>query len=125
MRLSGIHMISGHTFFSFFMSENNSFSCRWTNCKKLFKTAKELYDHLSNEHIGRRSTNNLCLTCHWNNCNVVAAKRDHLASHIKVHLNLKRKKSDSNHNSFILISCLSLLVLCKKCFKRGWRPKLI
>jgi len=37
-----------------------------------------LYGHLCNDHIGRKSTNNLCLTCKWKDCGTVCAKRDHI-----------------------------------------------
>ncbi|KAG1528013.1 hypothetical protein G6F52_001021 [Rhizopus delemar] len=68
---------------------NDKLSCRWLNCQKSFESAEGLYSHLSDDHVGRRSTNNLCLQCRWNNCGIVAVKRDHLASHIRVHLPLK------------------------------------
>ncbi|KAI8335814.1 hypothetical protein BC941DRAFT_319865, partial [Chlamydoabsidia padenii] len=45
--------------------------------------------HLTDDHVGRRATNNLCLTCYWNDCGATAAKRDHLTSHLKVHLPFK------------------------------------
>lgn len=67
--------------------------CQWNDCGLAFESADELYNHLSDDHVGRKSTNNLCLQCHWNNCGTVAAKRDHLASHIRVHLPFKRKYS--------------------------------
>ncbi|KAG1137053.1 hypothetical protein G6F37_006412 [Rhizopus arrhizus] len=68
---------------------NDKLPCRWLNCQKSFESAEGLYSHLSDDHVGRRSTNNLCLQCRWNNCGTVAVKRDHLASHIRVHLPLK------------------------------------
>ena len=39
--------------------------------------------------MGRKSTNNLCLTCAWGNCNTTTVKRDHITSHIRVHVPLK------------------------------------
>jgi hypothetical protein len=42
-----------------------------------------LYTHLCNDHIGRKSTNNLCLTCKWNGCGTSCAKRDHITSHLR------------------------------------------
>lgn len=44
---------------------------------------EDLYEHLCQDHIGRKSTNNLCLTCHWEGCGVVCAKRDHITSHLR------------------------------------------
>ncbi|RCH78212.1 hypothetical protein CU098_000936, partial [Rhizopus stolonifer] len=80
----------------------SGFSCQWANCQSLFDSAEDLYNHLSDDHVGRRSTNNLCLQCCWNNCGTVAIKRDHLASHIRVHLPLKPHACS----------------ICKKGFKR-------
>ncbi|KAI8335593.1 hypothetical protein BD560DRAFT_493766 [Blakeslea trispora] len=70
------------------MTRSNSV-CLWGSCQQSFETIEDLYEHLSNEHVGRKATNNLCLQCQWNGCGVVAAKRDHLASHLRVHLPLK------------------------------------
>lgn len=68
-----------------------TFPCRWSNCQLGFEDPEDLFTHLSDDHIGRKATNNLCLQCQWNGCGTVAAKRDHLASHLRVHLPLKRK----------------------------------
>jgi hypothetical protein len=68
----------------------NTFRCEWADCQLLFNNPEDLYTHLSDDHVGRKSTNNLCLTCQWNNCGTISAKRDHLASHLRVHLPLKR-----------------------------------
>lgn len=38
---------------------------------------------LTDLHVGRKSTNNLCLTCKWLGCNVTCAKRDHITSHMR------------------------------------------
>ncbi|KAK0609214.1 hypothetical protein B0T14DRAFT_572214, partial [Immersiella caudata] len=41
--------------------------CRWgTDCGERFTGAEALYDHLCEKHVGRKSTNNLNLTCQWN-----------------------------------------------------------
>jgi hypothetical protein len=45
-------------------------------------------------HVGRKSTNNLTLTCSWNDCNTTTVKRDHITSHIRVHIPLKPHKCD-------------------------------
>lgn len=65
------------------------FICRWGNCSKPFADAEQLYSHLTNDHVGRKSTGNLCLTCHWDNCGVTVVKRDHITSHLRVHVPLK------------------------------------
>ena len=41
------------------------------------------------KHIGRKSTNNLCLKCSWGTCDTKTVKRDHITSHIRVHVPLK------------------------------------
>ncbi|ORX98637.1 hypothetical protein K493DRAFT_213956 [Basidiobolus meristosporus CBS 931.73] len=48
-----------------------------------------LYIHLTEFHVGRKSTNNLCLTCHWDDCTVKTIKRDHITSHLRIHIPLK------------------------------------
>ncbi|KAK4514266.1 uncharacterized protein ATC70_001857 [Mucor velutinosus] len=71
------------------MSRLNRFPCRWISCERSFDNPEDLFNHLSDDHVGRKATNNLCLQCQWNSCGTVAAKRDHLASHLRVHLPLK------------------------------------
>ena len=46
-------------------------------------------DHLCEKHVGRRSTNNLTLNCQWDNCTGKTVKRDHITSHIRVHVPMK------------------------------------
>ena len=45
-------------------------------------------------HVGRKSTNNLNLTCQWGPCRTTTVKRDHITSHIRVHVPLKPHKCD-------------------------------
>lgn len=61
------------------------------NCTLLTST---LQDHLCDRHVGRKSTNNLNLTCKWNSCRTTTVKRDHITSHIRVHVPLKPHKCD-------------------------------
>ncbi|WWC68530.1 uncharacterized protein I206_102459 [Kwoniella pini CBS 10737] len=63
--------------------------CKWNSCTHTAASPDELYDHLCNAHVGRKSTNNLCLTCGWENCGVKCVKRDHITSHLRVHTPLK------------------------------------
>lgn len=71
------------------MSPAQDLSCQWTGCTDIFNKAEDLYDHLCDKHIGRKSTNNLCLTCSWANCSTKTVKRDHITSHVRVHVPLK------------------------------------
>ena len=57
--------------------------CRWQGCSKTYEDPEDLYVHLCNDHVGRKSTNNLCLTCRWEDCDVTCAKRDHITSHLR------------------------------------------
>lgn len=76
--------------------------CQWADCDKYFADPEALYNHLCNDHIGRKSTGNLCLTCKWKDCGTSCAKRDHITSHLRVHTPLKPH----------------VCVICKKPFKR-------
>lgn len=51
--------------------------------------AEALYRHLCDDHVGRNSKNNLCLTCAWDGCQASHSKRDHITSHIRIHTPLK------------------------------------
>lgn len=66
-----------------------SHACAWQDCKDSYTDPELLYNHLCNDHIGRKSTNNLTLTCRWKECNTTCAKRDHITSHLRVHVPLK------------------------------------
>ncbi|THH14519.1 hypothetical protein EW146_g5819 [Bondarzewia mesenterica] len=57
--------------------------CLWIDCSKSLPDPESLYTHLCNDHIGRKSTNNLCLTCKWLDCGTSCAKRDHITSHLR------------------------------------------
>ncbi|KAF9527731.1 hypothetical protein CPB83DRAFT_792626 [Crepidotus variabilis] len=76
--------------------------CQWQDCAQGFSDPETLYNHLCNDHIGRKSTNNLCLTCKWKDCGTSCAKRDHITSHLRVHTPLKPHVCE----------------ICKKSFKR-------
>ncbi|KAK3078391.1 hypothetical protein LTS18_007626 [Coniosporium uncinatum] len=68
--------------------------CQWSNCGERCGTAEQLYDHICERHVGRKSINNLNLTCQWGNCRTSTVKRDHITSHIRVHVPLKPHKCD-------------------------------
>ncbi|KII94164.1 hypothetical protein PLICRDRAFT_36400 [Plicaturopsis crispa FD-325 SS-3] len=80
----------------------SSHPCLWEGCDKQYADPEVLYNHLCNDHIGRKSTNNLCLTCKWRGCGTTCAKRDHVTSHLRVHTPLKPH----------------ICEICKKPFKR-------
>ncbi|KAH3680382.1 hypothetical protein WICPIJ_008298 [Wickerhamomyces pijperi] len=63
--------------------------CKWGECKEMFDDVELLYNHLCDEHVGRKSNRNLSLKCNWSDCNVQTVKRDHITSHIRVHIPLK------------------------------------
>lgn len=65
------------------------FRCHWGDCQIVFDTPEVLYDHLCDDHVGRKSSNNLLLTCDWNKCGTSTIKRDHITSHLRVHVPLK------------------------------------
>ncbi|KAF2837743.1 hypothetical protein M501DRAFT_1017528 [Patellaria atrata CBS 101060] len=69
-------------------------TCQWQNCGERCATPEQLYDHVCERHVGRKSTNNLNLTCQWGNCRTTTVKRDHITSHIRVHVPLKPHKCD-------------------------------
>lgn len=64
------------------------------------KVLTSIQDHLCEKHVGRKSTNNLNLTCQWNSCRTTTVKRDHITSHIRVHVPLKPHKCDFCGKSF-------------------------
>ncbi|RXK35004.1 hypothetical protein M231_07734 [Tremella mesenterica] len=76
--------------------------CKWAKCQYVSASPDQLYEHLCNAHVGRKSTNNLCLTCGWEGCGVKCVKRDHITSHLRVHTPLKPHPCG----------------VCKKTFKR-------
>lgn len=78
--------------------------CQWFNCGRFFESASDLFQHMSNQHVGRKTTETLCLTCGWNGCGRRFDKRDHIISHVRVHV-----------PSYKPYNC----DLCSKCFSRS------
>ncbi|GAB7352058.1 hypothetical protein MBLNU459_g2566t1 [Dothideomycetes sp. NU459] len=74
--------------------------CQWAGCGERTVTAEALYDHVCERHVGRKSTNNLNLTCQWGACRTTTVKRDHITSHIRVHVPLKPHKCEFCGKSF-------------------------
>ncbi|KAI2626571.1 hypothetical protein GGR54DRAFT_591554 [Hypoxylon sp. NC1633] len=81
-------------------AQDDSLTCRWSGCNEKFSSAETLYEHICEKHVGRKSTNNLNLTCQWNQCKTTTVKRDHITSHIRVHVPLKPHKCDFCGKSF-------------------------
>ncbi|KAB5570218.1 hypothetical protein GE09DRAFT_1055090 [Coniochaeta sp. 2T2.1] len=79
---------------------DDSLVCRWNSCSERFTTPEVLYEHICDKHVGRKSTNNLNLTCQWAACRTTTVKRDHITSHIRVHVPLKPHKCDFCGKSF-------------------------
>lgn len=74
--------------------------CKWGDCKEVFENAEVLYNHLCDHHVGRKSNRNLSLNCDWDGCKVQTVKRDHITSHIRVHIPLKPFVCQSCTKSF-------------------------
>ncbi|SMR51493.1 unnamed protein product [Zymoseptoria tritici ST99CH_3D1] len=72
----------------------DNLTCQWQGCGERCDNAEALYDHVCERHVGRKSTNNLNLTCQWGACRTTTVKRDHITSHIRVHVPLKPHKCD-------------------------------
>ncbi|KAJ3489630.1 hypothetical protein NLG97_g5954 [Lecanicillium saksenae] len=81
------------------IAEDN-LTCRWNQCLQKFASPEILYEHICDRHVGRKSTNNLNLTCQWNSCRTTTVKRDHITSHIRVHVPLKPHKCEFCGKSF-------------------------
>ncbi|EMT64090.1 hypothetical protein FOC4_g10010576 [Fusarium odoratissimum] len=81
-------------------SSDDNLICRWNACNQKFPAPEALYEHICERHVGRKSTNNLNLTCQWNSCRTTTVKRDHITSHIRVHVPLKPHKCEFCGKSF-------------------------
>ncbi|KAI9228709.1 MAG: hypothetical protein DHS80DRAFT_15092 [Piptocephalis tieghemiana] len=68
-----------------------STQCAWKDCTRILPDPDALYAHLCEEHVGRKSKGIQCLECHWKGCTITQtfSKRDHVTSHLRVHVELK------------------------------------
>ncbi|KAI9803674.1 MAG: hypothetical protein M1833_000586 [Piccolia ochrophora] len=81
-------------------NKDEALACQWSGCNDRCQNPEQLYDHICERHVGRKSTNNLNLTCGWGTCRTTTVKRDHITSHIRVHVPLKPHKCDFCGKSF-------------------------
>ena len=79
---------------------NQTLRCHWAGCKEMFHTYESLYDHAGEAHIGRKRQGNLCLDCNWEGCKAKFFKRDHIMSHLKVHIPMKAFKCSKCPKAF-------------------------
>lgn len=122
-------------------STDDNLTCRWNACNQKLTSPESLYvsfvvyphidrvantiqEHICERHVGRKVTNNLSLTCYWNSCHTTTVKRDHLTSHIRVHVLLKPHKCEFCGNPFkrphdlkkhIKVRNLILVFVIQKC----------
>ncbi|KPI44356.1 uncharacterized protein AB675_8737 [Cyphellophora attinorum] len=75
-------------------SAGENLQCQWQGCGERCASPELLYEHVCERHVGRKSTNNLNLTCAWGQCRTTTVKRDHITSHIRVHVPLKPHKCE-------------------------------
>ncbi|QLQ77917.1 hypothetical protein HG537_0A01640 [Torulaspora globosa] len=81
-------------------SEEEHAVCHWDGCGKVFNQPELLYHHLCKDHVGRKSQKNLQLNCKWGDCQAKTEKRDHITSHLRVHIALKPFKCTTCGKNF-------------------------
>lgn len=72
------------------VSESNV-RCEWTGCKFIGSGSK-IYDHLVEAHVTRctdKKDRSKKLFCRYGDCNVCVTKRDHLTSHLRIHVDFR------------------------------------
>lgn len=94
--------------------------CQWIDCDKVLGDPESLYNHLCNDHIGRKSTGNLCLTCKWKDCGTTCAKRDHITSHLR---GASVRRISQHLCSFLLVHTPLKPHVCEVCSKPFKRPQ--
>lgn len=58
------------------------YKCIWSNCIQSLVDPKSLYNHLRNDHIGKKTTGILSLICRWKGCSTSCTNRVHIISHL-------------------------------------------
>lgn len=82
-------------------SGNNPVPCLWLNCNRVFDHAKVLYQHICEDHVGKKRPVDYEYHCMWSSCrHPMTLKRDHLISHIMVHVPLKNFSCDTCEKKF-------------------------
>ncbi|KAL6935368.1 uncharacterized protein HGUI_00194 [Hanseniaspora guilliermondii] len=85
-------------------SGNQPVVCKWENCMTVFMNCELLHKHVGDVHALKQNPDDIDFSCKWGACNKAKfKKREHLLSHLMVHIPLKRFKC----------------VTCQKKFKRS------
>lgn len=70
--------------------DDGVYTCLWNHplrCGQTFTSPKVLFEHVCEAHIGYAKNGNLCLQCHWDDCQTMKKKkRDHILSHVRKHV---------------------------------------
>lgn len=71
----------------------SSQACQWKNCDATFPSGEELYRHICEEHTTKSlrpnaASNRPVFNCLWGDCKITVNKRDHLVSHVRVHVDI-------------------------------------
>lgn len=83
---------------------NQPVVCKWENCLTVFMNSELLHKHVGETHALKQRSDDREYSCKWGACNKATfKKREHLLSHLMVHIPLKRFK------------CIT----CQKKFKRS------
>lgn len=83
---------------------NQPVVCKWENCLTVFMNCELLHKHVGEAHALKQKIDDFEYSCKWGACNKATfKKREHLLSHLMVHIPLKRFK------------CIT----CQKKFKRS------
>lgn len=72
---------------------NQPVVCKWENCLTVFMNCELLHKHVGEAHALKQKIDDFEYSCKWGACNKATfKKREHLLSHLMVHIPLKRFK---------------------------------
>ncbi|KAJ3206022.1 hypothetical protein HDU82_004823 [Entophlyctis luteolus] len=75
--------------------------CEWGGCGLAFADAEGLYKHVAEGHIGKKIPGvEMSLVCRWAACANSYTKRDHLISHLRIHIPFKPHLCPICHRAF-------------------------